>query len=49
MRTGSRNRRLLTRLRFGYTGLSCTLFTKHEHDTGKCQYCGEFETMEQDF
>uniref|UniRef100_A0A3B5QAR3 Reverse transcriptase domain-containing protein n=1 Tax=Xiphophorus maculatus TaxID=8083 RepID=A0A3B5QAR3_XIPMA len=48
-RNGRRNRkeeRVITRLRFGHTGLNYTLFKIKKHDNGKCDYCGKYETIE---
>uniref|UniRef100_A0A3Q3BE46 Reverse transcriptase domain-containing protein n=1 Tax=Kryptolebias marmoratus TaxID=37003 RepID=A0A3Q3BE46_KRYMA len=48
-RNGRRNRkeeRVITRLRFGHTGLNYTLFKIQKHKTGKCDYCDKYETIE---
>uniref|UniRef100_A0A3Q2ZQ74 Reverse transcriptase domain-containing protein n=1 Tax=Kryptolebias marmoratus TaxID=37003 RepID=A0A3Q2ZQ74_KRYMA len=45
---GRRNRkeeRVITRLRFGHSGLNFSLFKIIKHKTGKCEYCGEDETI----
>uniref|UniRef100_A0A1A8L2C0 Reverse transcriptase domain-containing protein n=1 Tax=Nothobranchius pienaari TaxID=704102 RepID=A0A1A8L2C0_9TELE len=48
MRNTGRSRReevIVSRLRFGHTGLNNTLFIIGKHDTGTCVYCGEEETV----
>ena len=48
-RNGRRNRkeeRVITRLRFGHTGLNYTLFKIQKHKTGKCDFCDKYETIE---
>ena len=49
MRCGGKNRReeaVLSRLRFGHTGLNSTLFLIiGKHETGRCD-CGQEETVE---
>lgn len=37
---------VVSRLRFGHTGLNSTLFLIGKHDSGKGDYCGEEETLE---
>lgn len=49
MRNAGRTRReevIISRLRFGHTGLNGTLFLIVKHSTGKCDYCGVEETVE---
>ncbi|XP_037536736.1 uncharacterized protein LOC119413748 [Nematolebias whitei] len=49
MRRAERNRReetVISRLRFGHTGLNRTLFIIGKHNTGKCDHCGEDETIQ---
>ena len=48
MRCGDKSRReesVLSRLRFGHTGLNSTLFLIGKHETGRCE-CGQEETVE---
>uniref|UniRef100_A0A1A8H245 RNase H type-1 domain-containing protein n=1 Tax=Nothobranchius korthausae TaxID=1143690 RepID=A0A1A8H245_9TELE len=48
MRDTGRSRReevVISRLRFGHTGLNTTLFMIGKHNTGQCVYCGEEETI----
>ncbi|XP_037531828.1 uncharacterized protein LOC119409038 [Nematolebias whitei] len=48
-RRGRRSRkeeRIITRLRFGHTGLNYSLFKIQKHKNGKCEYCEKFETIE---
>lgn len=49
MRRTERNRReetIISRLRFGHTGLNSTLFIIGKHQTGRCCYCEVKETIE---
>lgn len=39
---------VISRIRFGYTGLNSTLFMTGKYNTGKCDSCGEEETIEHD-
>jgi len=44
MRCTGRKRRdetIISRLRFGHTGLNSTLFKIGKHNTGRCEYCEE--------
>ena len=48
MRSTGRNGReesIISRLRFGHTGLNSSLFIKGKHGTGRCE-CGQVETIE---
>lgn len=48
MRGAERNRKeetIITRLRFGHTGLNGSLFKIGKHETGRCEYCGQEETV----
>ena len=49
VRGAGRNRReetVITRLRLGHTGLNGALYRIGKHDTGRCNHCGEEETVE---
>lgn len=49
MRCAGGNRRdetVISRLRFGHTGLNGMLWKIGKHDTGRCDYCGQEETVE---
>lgn len=35
---------VISRMRFGHTGLTTTLLVMGKHNTGECDYCGEEET-----
>ena len=39
-------KRIITRLRLGHTGLNSTLRLMGKHETGRCDECGENETIE---
>lgn len=48
MRSTGRSRReevIIYRLRFGHTGLNNTLLIIGKHNRGKCEHCGEEETI----
>ncbi|XP_023192676.1 uncharacterized protein LOC111609311 [Xiphophorus maculatus] len=48
----SRNKKeedIISRLRFGHTGLNSTLKIINKHDTGFCSYCGKLETIQHCF
>lgn len=49
MRCAGKNREeetVISRIRFGHTGLNSTLFVMGKHNTGRCEYCGQEETIE---
>ena len=37
---------IISRLRFGHTSLNSTLFKIGKHNSGRCEYCNEEETLE---
>ena len=37
---------IISRLRFGHTRLNSTLFKIGKHNSGRCEYCNEEETLE---
>jgi len=39
-----RDETIMSRLRFGHTGLNSTLFKIGKHNTGRCEYCEQQET-----
>lgn len=48
-RATGRSRRegvVVSRMRFGHTGLNSTLLLMGKHNSGKCDYCGEEDTLE---
>uniref|UniRef100_A0A8C2HUK7 Uncharacterized protein n=1 Tax=Cyprinus carpio TaxID=7962 RepID=A0A8C2HUK7_CYPCA len=49
MRSAGKNRRdeiVISRMRFGHTRLNGTLYKMGKHDTGRCTFCGQEETVE---
>ncbi|XP_024859831.1 uncharacterized protein LOC108230932 [Kryptolebias marmoratus] len=40
---------IISRIRFGHTGLNSTLKIVNKHSTGSCSYCGELETVKHIF
>lgn len=47
--TGGRNRKeesVITRLRNGHSALNSSLFLIGKHNNGRCEYCGEEETVD---
>ncbi len=49
MGCAGRNRKdetIISRLRFGHTGLNSTLFNIGKHNTSRCDNCGQEETVE---
>ena len=41
-----REETVISRLRFGHTGLNASLFMVGKHDTGRCDHCEEQETVD---
>ena len=41
-----REETVISRLRFGHTGLNASLFIVQKHDTGRCDHCEEQETVD---
>ncbi len=49
MRSAGKNRRdeiVISRMRFGHTRLNSTLYKMGKHDTGRCEFCGQEESVE---
>ncbi len=49
MRSAGKNRRdeiVISRMRFGHTRLNSTLYKMGKHDTGRCDFCGQEESVE---
>ncbi len=49
MRSAGKNRRdeiVISRMRFGHTRLNSTLYKMGKHDTGRCEFCGQVESVE---
>lgn len=42
---GNSSAKIMSRVRFGHTGLNSTLFRMAKHESGECS-CGELETVE---
>ncbi len=50
MRSAGKNRIdeiVISRMRFGNTRLNCTLYKMGKHDTGRYEFCGQEESVEQ--
>ncbi len=37
---------VVSRMRFGHTRLNSTLYKMDKHDTGRCEFCGQAESVE---
>ncbi len=49
MRSAEKNRRdemVISRMRFGHTRFNSTLYKMGKHDTGRCEFCGQEESVE---
>ncbi len=49
MRSAGKNRRdeiVISRMRFGHTRLNSTLYKMGKHDMGRCEFCGQEESVE---
>ncbi len=49
MRSAGKTRRdeiVISRMRFGHTRLNSTLYKMGKHDTGRCEFCGQEESVE---
>ncbi len=49
MRSAGKNRRderVISRMGFGHTRLNSTLYKMGKHDTGRCEFCGQEESVE---
>ncbi len=38
--------KVISRMRFGHTRLNSTLYKMGKHDTGRCEFCGQEQSVE---